>query len=396
MNNPEYQLIALLLNYPENYEKLEKLPNIFQNNLCNYIFSVMQKQKKFNVDTIRDVVKDKIKDVAFDEIYESYFEEDQLDSYLDYIQSQYAKNKILKYANELKRTDYKRYDDIKNDIEKIVVDIDKSSENEINSSKEIIEKMQKQGTTICKLVKSGIGYFDRNGGFESTDFVIIAARPSVGKTTYALNLIGQDIVNNNSVGFFTVETNKEKIMSILACLFAGVEENKYRTNQLDENERDRLSKAFEMLHSKEIYLDDTPGIRLKSLKRKARKMVKKHNVTKIYIDYLQLIKHYDKNIKTRYELITYISQELKQLTRELEVPVICLAQLNRSAESTNREPRKSDLKESGAIEQDADDIILLHPDKDKIKNIVDKYRNGPQGIYYTLFNKQLRRIRDYG
>jgi replicative DNA helicase len=397
MNNPEYQLIALLLNYPENYEKIEKLSNIFYDNKCNYIFSIMQKQKKFNVDTIRQVAKCRINDVEFDKIYEdTYFEEDQLESYTEYIQSQYAKRKVIKFSNELKHVDYMRFDEIKENIEKIVVDIDKSNDEEIQDSQEIIEEMQRDDATICKLEKSWIRYLDKWGGYESTDLIYIAARPSVGKTTYVLNLMAEDLKNDVPAGFFTVETNSKKIMSILACIFAAVEELKYRTNQLDENEKNRLAKSFEKLYNKKIYFDKTANIKIRSLAKKARKMVKKHGVKKIYIDYIQLITCNDKNIKSRYELVTYISQQLKGLTKELEIPIICLAQLNRLSENAGREPRISDLKESGAMEQDGDVIILLHPDGDKIKNIVGKWRNGPQGAYYTLFNKPLRRIRDYG
>ena len=396
--NPEYSLIALLLNYPELYEKVKQLPNIYKEKRCRYIYSVMKKQVIFSKATIQEVIKANkaMTPTQFEEIYEHYFEEDNLDSYVDYLLSRHSKDIIIDYASKLKRTDYTRYDEIKEDVEKLMIEMDKGTDKDVQSSAEIIEEMQQNNKSICELIPSGIKYIDRHGGFENTDFVIIAARPSVGKTSYALNLIGQDIYDNRPVGFFTVETHSKKIMSILACIFAGVEETKYRTNNLTDDERTKLGKAFEMLSVRKIFLDATPKIQLRSLKRKAKKMVKENGVKKIYIDYLQLINHYDKRIKSRYELITYISQELKELTRELEVPVICLAQLNRSSENTNREPRKSDLKESGAIEQDADEIILLHPEGDKLKNIVDKYRNGPQGSYYTAFNKKLRRIRDYG
>jgi replicative DNA helicase len=401
VNNPEVSLIALLLNYPEYYEKVSKLPNSFQEKKCRYIFELMKKQIVYNKDTILSIINEKkvFSELEFYEIYETYFEEDSFESYIDFIQSQYAKAQLERYCSKIRQIDYTRYDDIKNGLEKIISDIDVNDE-DIQSSAEVIGEMQKQPESICKMIKSGIPYFDSDGGFESTDYVVIAARPSDGKTTYALNLIGEDIVNGIVPGFFTTETNNKKIMSILSCLFASVEERRYRNNNLTMQEREKLAKAFSMLHSKEVFLDGTSRLFLRSLRRKARKMVRKHGVQKLYIDYIQRIQHSDKNLKGKYELTTYISAELKALAIELDVPIIALAQLNRENEKNNREPRKSDLKNSGDIEQDADIIILLHHKSIledgitvQVDNIVDKNRNGPKGRYMTFFNKQLRRIR---
>jgi replicative DNA helicase len=401
MDNPEYSLIALLLNYPDNFERFKNLPNMFQDRKCKYIYALMKKQLNYTQSTIYQIAKEHIKQVEFDELYEYYFEEDELDSYKDYLQSKYAVKQVKDYSSKLSRVDYIRYDEVKEGIEKIIIDIDNSNDEKIQNSQQIIKEMQAQPQTICKLVKSGIPYIDRHGGLESTDYVVIAARPSQGKTTYALNLIGEDFVNGIIPGFFTTETNNKKVMSILACMFAGVEEDKYRIDNLSIPERDRLATSFRMLYDKEIYLDGTPKLKLTALKRKAHEMVKKHGVQKIYIDYLQRVQYYGRGISGRYETVTYISSELKALAVELEVPVIALAQLNRNSEKEKREPRIDDLKNSGDIEQDADIIDLLYHESTledgtvNVKNIIGKYRNGPVGSYYTLFNKPMRRIRNY-
>lgn len=404
MNNPEISLIAMLLNYPENYDKVKSLPNVFRERRCRYIFSVIKKQVNYSKSTVMSVIEQTkvMTTTEFYDVYEYFFDEENIDSYIDYVLSQYSKGMIIDYATKLKRTDYIRYDEIKDGIEKITTQINSTTDQDIQSAKEVITEMQAKQETICRLVPFGIPYFDLYGGLESTDYVILAARPSDGKTTSAFNLMGEDVVNKIKPGFFTTETNNQKVMSTMACLFAGVEEIKYRTNNMTIPERDKLSKAFSMLNETEIYLDGTPRLYLNSLKKKARKMVKKYGVQKIYIDYLQRIRHQDRKLNGKYEIITHISEELKALAVELEVPIICLAQLNRNNEKENREPKKSDLRGSGDIEQDADIIILLHHQVIRddgtvlVKNIVDKYRNGPQGSYNTIFNKQLRRIRYYG
>jgi replicative DNA helicase len=399
MNNAEKSLIAILLNYPENFQKVRNLKNIFLDRNCQKIFSLMQRQKRFTKSTILSVLQENkaVTEIDFYEIYEYYYEVEQIDSYIDFVVSQYIRNSVISYAHTLKEN-YETYEEIKEKLDSISIAIDNTDE-EIQNTKEAIQSMQEDHRNICKLVPSHLPYIDINGGLESTDYVIIAARPSNGKTTLALNLIIQDMKNNIIPGFFTTETNNKKIISLLTCITARIEEIRYRTMSMTTEEKNRLTKAYETLYEQDLYLDGTPRLYLDSLKRKARQMVREKKVGKIYIDYLQRIRCEDKRMRNNYEKITYISEELKALAVELEVPIICLAQLNRGNEKDGREPVKSDLRGSGDIEQDADIIILLHPaieNLDKtidIKNIVAKYRNGQQGEHYAIFNKKLRRIK---
>jgi replicative DNA helicase len=399
MNNTEYSLIALLLNYPEYYQRMHNIDNVFIDQDCFKIYDVIRKQKNFTSDTVYAAINGRVNKYKFEEIYNYDFYEDGFEGYIKYIRTISAKNKIIRYAEKLKSSSYIDIEEIALDIRNLVGGIDSLYDENIQSSREIIKEMQCQDQTICKLVSSCVPYIDKRGGLEDTDYVIIAARPSDGKTTKALNLMGEDVARKLKIGFFTTETRNKKVMSLLACMMAGIHEIKYRTNQLNPLESEKLSKAFEILYNTEMYLDGTPRLYLDSLKRKAREMVRKYGVQKIYVDYLQRIQHYDKRIIGRYELITYISSELKALAVELGVPFVVLAQLNRENVRADREPNISDLKGSGDIEQDADIIILLHHelvledgDAAQIKNIVGKYRNGPKGYYKSVFNKPLRRM----
>jgi replicative DNA helicase len=364
---------------------------------CRKLYDVMVKQKNFTSTTIRDAVKGRVSEVKFEELYNYDFYEESFEGYVGYTRTMSAKDKIIRYADKLKHGTYTDIEEIATDIRSLVSGIDNIYDEEIQSTREIINEIQCYDEPICKLVPSCIPYIDKQGGLEETDYIVIAARPSDGKTTQALNLMGEDALRKIKVGFFTTETKNKKVISLMACMMAGVSEIRYRTNRISLQERERLAKAFEILYNTEMYLDGTPRLYLDSLKRKARQMVKKHGVQKIYVDYLQRIKHYDKRIIGRYELITYISGELKALAVELGVPVIALAQLNREHVKAGNEPTIENLKGSGDIEQDADIIILLHHEVEldkgtQIKNIVGKFRNGPQGNYKSVFNKPLRRI----
>jgi replicative DNA helicase len=406
--NNEMALVALLLNYPEYFERLGNLPNIFKHKACNYIYRLMQEQINYNKNTVLSVINKSrvISRADFDEVYEYYFTEEEFHGYVEYLKSEYTRKEFIKQAKYLESIDYISYEKQKERIDKVMAIGESTKEDRIYTGAEIIDKMQRAEGYIGNTVKSQIPYIDCNGGYEATDYVIIAARSSTGKTTYVLNLITQDLVEGKKVGLVSSEVDKEKVMSILACTRAQVPEIKYRTSRLDKNEIDRIAEAYYRLQKENLYLVDTSNILLNDLWRKAREF-KELGVEKIYIDYLTYIKHYDKNLRGKYETVSHISEQLKVMAKELKIPVICIAQLNRKSESEGREPRKSDLRDSGAIEQDADIIILLHCEKDnatylidegdksttKLKHIVDKYRNGPTGEYWSVFNRSFRRIR---
>lgn len=217
-------------------------------------------------------------------------------------------------------------------------------------------------------------------------------------TSVAINLIIQNFSDNLKVGMFSMEEDKKSIISGMACSIAGIDEKLYNTNLLNNQQVDLLTRAFDKLHSNKFYIDDTAGLDIEQFKRKSRIMKKIYNVNIIYLDYLQLLRCLDRQYKGRTEQVSYMSHEIKILSRELNIPIVALAQLNRENDKEKRLPRLSDLKDSGSIEQDADIVTFLHTDDPiendvvKLMHIVAKFRKGGRGVYYRIFDKKIRRI----
>jgi replicative DNA helicase len=232
---------------------------------------------------------------------------------------------------------------------------------------------------------------DRTCGLQRGDLIIIAGRPSMGKTALALCIANHVAVTEGTpVGFFSMEMSREQVGNRLLCMHARVDSHKLRRNQLDTDDFHQLAMAVGVLTDAPLYLDDSPGMSIVTLRAKARRMAAKHDIGLIVVDYLQLMG--SPGSSNRQEEVSAISRGLKALAREINVPVVCLSQLNRQSEGrTDRRPRMSDLRESGAIEQDADVIALMHredyynrTDEDYTPNnvaevIIEKQRQGPTG-----------------
>ena len=209
------------------------------------------------------------------------------------------------------------------------------------------------------------GYYDLDNltsGFQKSELIIIAARPSMGKSSLVLNIaenIGNGEGKKNATLIFSMEMSAQQVSQNMLCSTAKIDAHLLRTGKLDDNQFQKLSLAMGDLSESEIYIDDTPGLGLLELRAKARRLKLQHNIQMIIIDYLQLME--GRKAENRQQEISSISRGLKALARELEVPVIAVSQLNRSVETREgHTPRMSDLRESGSIEQDADVIILLH------------------------------------
>jgi replicative DNA helicase len=250
------------------------------------------------------------------------------------------------------------------------------------------------------------GLDQMTNGFQSGDLVILAARPSVGKTTFALNCaLNMALRHGKSVAFFSLEMSREQIASNMLCALAEVNGSHLRKGNLSETEWAQISQAADKLYELPIYIDDTPGLSPTALRGKARRLKRRENIDAVFIDYLQLMEA--PGIENRQQQISTISRSLKALARELKVPILSLSQINRSAEKEERKPRMSDLRESGAIEQDADIIMFLADanyqkgddaelspaDGRDIELIIAKHRNGATGSVFLKFirNKLLFR-----
>jgi replicative DNA helicase len=252
-------------------------------------------------------------------------------------------------------------------------------------------------------VSSGFTDLDRmTAGLQPSDLIILAARPSMGKTTFALNIARNVAVDAKiPVVVFSLEMSKEQLALKLLCSEAGVDNQRIRTGTLMDNDWPRLSYALGRLSDSNIFIDDTPGLTALEVRSRARRIKAEHGLGLIVIDYLQLMQSRGRS-ENRQQEVSDISRSLKSLAREINVPVISLSQLSRAVEQrTDKKPYLADLRESGSLEQDADMVAFLYredyynPESDK-KNITEliiaKQRNGPVGTVELLFQKEFSKF----
>ena len=237
-------------------------------------------------------------------------------------------------------------------------------------------------------------------GFHPSDLVIIAARPSVGKTSLALDIARNAAVRHNvPVGIFSLEMSSEQIIDRMLAAESFVNSWKLRTGQVkDEEDFNRIRDALETLSKAPIYIDDKPGNNILAMRAVARRLKRERGVGLIIVDYLQLMAPTTtKASDSMVQQITEISRSLKGLARELEVPVIALSQLSRAVEQRGGKPRLSDLRDSGSIEQDADVVMFIHRDDKANKEsdrpgiaeiLIEKHRNGPTGRTELYFDEK--------
>ncbi|MCI6174549.1 MAG: replicative DNA helicase [Clostridiales bacterium] len=237
------------------------------------------------------------------------------------------------------------------------------------------------------------GFLDldyKTSGFQNSDFILVAARPSMGKTAFVLNIVQYMALRKNwPCAVFSLEMSSESLMNRLLSLESHVDSQKIRTGKMNDEEWTKLVEASGVIADSKIIIDNTPGITLQELRSKARKFKIDMDIRIIFIDYLQLMAGSGKRGENRQQEISDISRGLKGLARELNIPVVALSQLNRSAETRDdHRPMLSDLRESGAIEQDADVVMFIYRDdyynkdteeKNIAEIIIAKQRNGPIG-----------------
>jgi len=277
---------------------------------------------------------------------------------------------------------------------------------------ERIEALQKGGKTVTG-VASGFNDLDElTAGFQPADLVIVAARPSMGKTAFTLNIAQHAAIEHNvPVAFFSLEMSKESLVQRMLTSEARVDAQRLRKGMVRDDDFPRLARAAGILSSAPIWIDDSPGISLLEMRSKARRLRADAGVGLVVVDYLQLMQG-PAHSESRQQEVSQISRGLKALAKELNVPVVALSQLSRAPEQRtgdNKRPQLSDLRESGAIEQDADLIMFLYRqefydgpvDKDgnslegKAEVIVGKQRNGPTGIVNLFFQKQFTRFENF-
>ncbi len=253
-------------------------------------------------------------------------------------------------------------------------------------------------------VPSGFYELDQcTTGFQNGDLIIIAGRPGMGKTSFALNVMRNAAIDNkNKIGFFSLEMASEQLAMRLLCSEARVDSNLVRRGDLPKSKYKNLSLAVGPLSDSDIYLDDTPALSILELRAKARRLKNEFDIDMIIVDYLQLMQG-PKGVESRQQEIATISRSMKALAKELNIPIVALSQLSRAVEqrSGSHRPQLSDLRESGAIEQDADLVIFLFrkwiytrddEDEGKADIIVAKQRNGPTKTVEAAFINRYTRF----
>lgn len=264
---------------------------------------------------------------------------------------------------------------------------------------ETVEKIEYRCNNKGSYTGVPSGYHDLDNmtaGFQNSDFIILAARPSMGKTAFALNIAQNIAIRQNiPVIIFSLEMSKVQLAQRVVCAEAEIDAQRVRMGDLQINEWEKMGAKLNDLHAAPLYIDDTAGVSVSDIRAKCRRFkMKNPNLGLILIDYLQLIE--DRSSNDRNQQISTISRGLKGLARELDVPIIALSQLSRKVEDrTDKRPMLSDLRESGAIEQDADVVMFIfreeyydkeNPElKNKAQIIIAKQRNGPTGSFELIF-----------
>jgi replicative DNA helicase len=250
------------------------------------------------------------------------------------------------------------------------------------------------------------GYVDldeKTAGFQASELILIAARPSVGKTAMALNLVRNMIVQEQkSVFFVSLEQSRIELAERLLCSQGKVDSHRLRKGHLNADDMQRLMEASDQLSQAKLFIDDSPAQGMLRIAANARRLKMRHGLDIVFIDYLQLIEP-DNKRDSRQEQVGAISRRLKFLAKELEIPVVALAQVNRSSEDRqDHRPRLSDLRESGSLEQDSDTVMLLHRPEgepgqrgETIDVIIAKQRNGPTDTVTLTFIKPFMRFENF-
>ena len=321
--------------------------------------------------------------------------------------------KLIETSSEVIERAYAADEDVQTLIDNAEQKLFTLSENQIGEGFEPLEKVMGETFEHLEHVHAGAGTVlgvdtgfadlnDQMSGFQKGDLIILAARPSVGKTAFALTLARNAAVEAGvGMGIFSLEMSKMQLAQRLLSVETKVDLHKLRTGRLSDEDWMNLTHNIERLARAPIYIDDTPGISVLEARAKARRLQREHGVGMVIIDYLQLMSGHIRT-QSREQEISHISRGLKAMAKELDVPVLALSQLSRAVESrTDRRPQLSDLRESGSLEQDADVVMFIYrpemydlksPDGESLEGlaqiIIGKQRNGPVGSVDLMWNKE--------
>ncbi|NLX19020.1 MAG: replicative DNA helicase [Desulfobulbus sp.] len=326
--------------------------------------------------------------------------------------------RLIQTTSEVAARCYDAQDDIEtlvDEAEKTIFEIAHSNRGEgfqsmskvVPQAFERITRLYNQQEHITG-VATGYDELDRmTAGLQSAELIILAARPSMGKTALAMNIVQHAaVINKVAVAVFSLEMSNESLVLRMLCSIGHIDSQRVRTGKLHDSDWPRLTRATGILSDAPIFIDDTAGLTVLEMRAKARRLKAEHDLGLVVVDYLQLMQG-KSNVENRAQEIADISRSLKAMAKELDVPVLALSQLNRSLENrTDKRPQLADLRESGAIEQDADVIMFIYrdevynraddnPNRGIAEIIVGKQRNGPTGVVKLTFVGEYTSFENY-
>ncbi len=338
-------------------------------------------------------------------------------AYAEIVRDRAMLRQMIEVANEIADSaffpDGRASDDVLSEAEQKIFQIAEERPNEggpvgVNPLlKKAVDKIDELFNSEGSMTGVTTGFEDLDGatgGMQPSDLIIVAARPSMGKTTFAMNLVENALMaQDKPVLVFSLEMPADQLVTRMLSSLGRINQTKVRSGKLEEDDWPRLTTAVNLLRDKPLFIDDTAGISPTEMRNRARRIVREHgDISMIMIDYLQLMQIKGGMSEGRTAEISEISRSLKALAKELECPVIALSQLNRALEQRpNKRPVNSDLRESGAIEQDADVIMFIYrdevynedsPDKGIAEIIIGKQRNGPIGTTRLAFIGQFTKF----
>lgn len=432
--NTQKNILSILVNSPIKAENI--LLEIGENDFTylnfriffNVVKDLISNRKKLDITTVCDALlkENNLEKIGGEEfvveIFEFYTTDANTEEYIEILFKNTTKIALQEFVSDIGQKINKNMDidEIVSLAEKDVLDIRKArnsvvfktADKEVQTVIQKIEVLQNSEENLTGITSGFHDLDNMTSGFQKGDLIILAARPSMGKTALALNFaVNAAKVSKKVVAFFSLEMPSEQLFQRMLGTESTVESTKIRTGkQLTKSDWSKITKAGDSLSKAKIYVDDTSGLKILDLQSKLRKLSREHDLGLVVIDYLQLISSGVNTGWSREQEVSAISRQLKAVARETNVPIICLSQLSRAVEKReDKRPIMSDLRDSGAIEQDADIIMFLYRNTYYEKNndeagedyqpnnfksteladlIVSKHRNGPTGDLKLVFIKE--------
>lgn len=339
-----------------------------------------------------------------------------IEHYGQIVKGLYVKRKLIELSSKIVERAFEEKGDVKTLIDEAEVEIFSLAQQHLRQdfielkdvlaeSFERLEDFVKKGSHLRGIPTGFVDLDNKLAGMQNSNLLVLAARPGIGKTTLALNIALHIATKEHlPVGFFSLEMSKEELVDRLLVGQADIDAWKLKTGKLSDDDYKKLTEAMGDLSEAPIYIDDTPGASILEMRTKARKLKVEKDVKLIIVDYLQLAdsgKYFDNRVQE----VSFVSQGLKNLARELRIPVLAVSQLSRAVEQRGtKKPQLADLRESGAIEQDADVVMFLYYEEESedlldqskrlIKLYIAKHRNGPTGDLDLMFRGD--RVKFYG